>query len=416
MSQCKWNYFSAEDRSLLDFEMFDSASRSCIWAPILLLRLKHRHLASFGALILIVGLLTPTITQLAVEVSETVVRGEGVGEATLLARQRLGGGGDEELDWGGALRKAVRGDDTSNVAFESRCPSDDCGFPEFESLAICSHVNDITDKLAVSSNVKSASDDDESTNGSSTKDNAEHSKSIRLPVYNVSLPSPANCRLRTDAPFSVVSCKTEGSTTVGGLEGGAEGSIVYSMPLIYSIPDDFNSPGSSDSSVSSKSKFEALEMILYLCRNAYSAKARSASSTAELLGSSSKLASDSADRTVDVLCDAPSLNQTDGKINCEGSKSIPDGAYMTLESPNSDGEEFKASFKTLEALAQAINEETSGIYMKKIEGGSERVQTRGSEGTKAISEVIYSGDQNMQRRMERVTDMAGRISASLNAV
>jgi hypothetical protein len=404
IAQWKWNYFSAEDRSLADFQTFDSASRSPFGAAVLLAKLRHTHVASVGAAIFVLGLLTPAISQLAICYHE-VLASKGNGGAVIHARTVLG------QDDGGMFEQAVvKGVDAGSEPYRSVspvCPGGECQFPTFLSLGICTKATSITSLLKVEAPSQ--------TSGNETSlndDNSKNSRSVRRATgaYNASLPQDANCLLETDAPYSVIVCKTSGSKTLsfdGDDDADMRKAAIYSMPVIYSNPKDAKND-------TGEVKFEALEVLFYLCVNSYDVKVEGGAPQVSAGSSSVSIADGSADRGVDVRCAMPVANGTaDSAMRCEGSKDISSDAFMVLKSAQGEGEsEFKAHFKALEDLAMAINKGTSGLWTKT---GDNKETTVGAGSMSKWNDILYSGDQDVVQQGDRVTKMMDGLVGSLSS-
>jgi len=403
IAQWKWNYFSSEDRSLADFQTFDTGSRSPFGAALLLAKLRHKHIASVGAVIFIIGLLTPAISQLAISYDEVLVP-KGNGGAVINVRTLLG------ADDGGVFEQAAtKGFETGSDPYKSVspvCPGGQCQFPTFSALAICTRATSITPLLKVEAPPKS------SENNTNSNNDEGKSKSVRRAAgaYNASLPRDANCRLETDAPYAVLVCKTSGGETLSFREDDdaeMRKAAVYSMPIIYSNPrDSGNETGKVD--------FEAVEILFYLCTQTYDVKVEGGAPLVTVGSSSVSVADGSADREVDVRCTMPVANGTAGSaMRCEGSKDIPKDAFMVLKGQENGGDvELKAHFKALESLAMAINKGTSGLWTKSVDNKEAAI---GADSVARWNDVLYSGDQDTVQQGDRVAKMMEGLSGSLSS-
>lgn len=390
LSQWKWNYFRAEDRSLADFELFDTASRSLPGCVMLLAKLKHTHIASAGAFMGLLALFTATVTQAAVgyQHGHAPLPGEGaavVRAARILGSEQEGGFADGIV---GALSL-----DVLPFRLPVTCATAECEFPALESLAVCAKVRDATSLLTEPTAARA-----NSTTGTS--------RSGKRAAYSAALPSEAKCSLESDSEFNVLACKTDGSTTLSFGEDddnddeNLRKTVIYSMPVIYSNPNSTESPIGA--------KFEAVEIIFHLCLNTYETKVADGVAEFSVTGSSYAVGSESANREVDVSCavlrSTDTNSTTAAPTNCTVSRGgVPSDAFLEL-----DGEDgvYKAHFATLEDMALTMNEALSGLYEREP---SQRAIGRHIEHI--AESVVFNGDQDRQR--DRISRMADNIAVSL---
>lgn len=378
ISQWKWNHLRADTRSLSDFQLFDSASRSPFGSAVLLFKLRHRSFSSFGAVVFLLAVLGPAVSQVAVGYGEGVVVAGG--EASVRVMRNLEG---EVESLRGAVEDGVEGG--VGVCFPVVCDAGQCRFEPFQGLGICAEVRDITDRLTV---VTSRRIEGNSTAGDPIR--------LTRRSYNVTLPQGPNCHLTTSQPLNVLTCKTSGSTTLS-FDGGLGDTAIYSMPIIYSNTED------GDEVV----EFEALEVLFHLCLNTYSASVRDGQPGFKTIKTSASLAPGSADKEVDVECETPTSGS---EVECEAGD-VPANAFMKLEDPGGDSDvEVSAQFRALTGIAVVIGEGMSGQWMR---GGNVSI-TLGTRLMEGISSVIYEGENGQQK--DRVEKLAGSIANSLTNV
>ncbi|OIW34269.1 hypothetical protein CONLIGDRAFT_626323 [Coniochaeta ligniaria NRRL 30616] len=154
LGQLKWIWFlSSKPRPLIDFQIFEEATKGGWGSWKLLFRFKG-FLASFGALILVSGLLTSTFTQMAI--TYPVIQAEAKNGTEVATIERATGfsvyNGNELIP---GPFEAVReqqavyqggfyppNEDAPHVA--PVCSSGDCVWPTYGSLAVCSDVVNLT--------------------------------------------------------------------------------------------------------------------------------------------------------------------------------------------------------------------------------------------------------------------------------
>ncbi|KAH8904952.1 hypothetical protein BR93DRAFT_882125 [Coniochaeta sp. PMI_546] len=154
LGQLKWIWFlSSKRRPLIDFQTFDEATKGGWGSWKLLLRFKG-FLPSFGALILVSGLLTSTFTQMAI--TYPVIQAKANNGTEVATIERATGfsvyNGSELIP---GPFEAVReqqavyqggfyppNEEAPHVA--PVCSSGDCVWPTYGSLAVCSDVVNLT--------------------------------------------------------------------------------------------------------------------------------------------------------------------------------------------------------------------------------------------------------------------------------
>lgn len=323
------------------------------------------------------AVLGPAVSQVAVGYREDMVVAAG-GEASVRAVRVLEG---EIQGLRGAVEDGVGGG--VGVRLPVVCDTGQCRFEPFQGLGICAEARDISDKLTV---VTSRRIEGNSTAGGLTRSTG--------PSYNVSLPQGEDCRLTTSQPLNVLTCKTNGSTSLS-FEGGAAETAIYSMPVIYS-----NTKDGDDADV----EFAALEVLFHLCLNTYSASVRDGQPAFKTVGSTASLAPGSTDREVDVECEMPAAGS---EVVCKAGD-VPANAFMKLKGSGEEGDvEVSAKLGALAGIAVAIGEGMSGLWMR---DGDETIIV-GARLMEGISRVVYDGGKGEQR--DRVGKMAESVANSL---
>ncbi|KAL8675024.1 MAG: hypothetical protein Q9168_000619 [Polycauliona sp. 1 TL-2023] len=152
LSQCKWLWYrQAEPRRLQDLQLFDDASRGPLGALQLLFSLRARHLAFIGAIIVVLAnFFDPFVQQVVTYRSRSVPSGsppEIVKSRVYFARS------DEGLPLPSVVDLSMKAGiyngvfdikDNADAGISHTCPTGDCTWENFSSLAICSRCVDIT--------------------------------------------------------------------------------------------------------------------------------------------------------------------------------------------------------------------------------------------------------------------------------
>lgn len=159
ISQLKWNRFVSQTRRLSDLHVFDQASRGPWGSLLMVARGRGGVLSTAAALVFVTGLATSTITQSAISYSTRLVASLD-SRASILIRTTYGesGPGNEPER---SISSTPNG--IENVAFqavyqpadqswpmtEPTCSSGDCRWKTFDSLALCYDMQNVTDKLTI---------------------------------------------------------------------------------------------------------------------------------------------------------------------------------------------------------------------------------------------------------------------------
>lgn len=157
LSQSKWTWYHTSKRPLQDFRVFDDASRGPLGAAQLLVRLRMWHLASLGAVVTLLALLSDTFVQASATFPSRI---SGVGEAwiPISTNYSLDGiqppviptvdGVDPSMKsalYSGVLDGNTR---TTSSLLTPECSSGNCSFPPYASLAVCSKCTNVTSRLS----------------------------------------------------------------------------------------------------------------------------------------------------------------------------------------------------------------------------------------------------------------------------
>ncbi|KID98769.1 hypothetical protein MAJ_05150, partial [Metarhizium majus ARSEF 297] len=151
--QLKWNWFAGKGRPLRDIRLFDKASRSS-WASLkLVTRLRGRFMPMgvLASLVLVASLGTSFITQSTISYSTRTVVAHNKSALSIKAETNQIFQVDYAED--GLLRAAERSliyridEDEGLSALEPHCPTANCRWPIFSSLAVCVSMGNVTEYL-----------------------------------------------------------------------------------------------------------------------------------------------------------------------------------------------------------------------------------------------------------------------------
>lgn len=154
LGQLKWSWFQGHSKKMWDFEIFDNASRGPWGAFLLLIRTKGKTLAALGAVITIFSLaLDPFFQQVVDFPTRWMIQGNSsiprVVEYAPQFGKLLQGGFEilqkdqdiqavaERFFYGNGTKPVIVGNAT-RPDIPLSCPTSNCTYPLYETLAVCS--------------------------------------------------------------------------------------------------------------------------------------------------------------------------------------------------------------------------------------------------------------------------------------
>ncbi|OAL53938.1 hypothetical protein IQ07DRAFT_560443 [Pyrenochaeta sp. DS3sAY3a] len=163
LGQLKWNWFNSS-QAIWDFEIFDKASRGPWGAALLLYRTKGRSLAALGALLIVLLLAIDTFFQQVVsyqdrwalqQTSSALPRVINYRPPFVPAFRKGFEITSEDRALGAAAREFFFDDGIQPVPFGNgtrpdipvTCPTSNCTWPPYETLAVCSSCTDVSKTL-----------------------------------------------------------------------------------------------------------------------------------------------------------------------------------------------------------------------------------------------------------------------------
>ena len=152
LGQWKWLWCAGGSRALAEFDLFDGASRGPLGSLQLLssLRLRVFHVACLGAVIFLISLFSDIFIQQSVSYPLRAVNSTisaGIPYASVLSNSAMHYD-TNEID--PALRLALydgmfsRNLTSTSSSITPVCPTGNCTFPAYASLAVCSHCQDVS--------------------------------------------------------------------------------------------------------------------------------------------------------------------------------------------------------------------------------------------------------------------------------
>lgn len=153
LGQLKWSWYHHTSKRLDDFEVFDAASRGPLGAVVLLYRLRFWHLASIGSLVTLLALASDAFIQQSLIFPEKSVQGIAtipIAQSYIKeSHSAIDGDNEVEQSFIPALYNGILSRDLSqsSTAISASCPTGNCTFPPYATIAMCSACTEVTSLL-----------------------------------------------------------------------------------------------------------------------------------------------------------------------------------------------------------------------------------------------------------------------------
>ncbi|KAK5997431.1 hypothetical protein PT974_02787 [Cladobotryum mycophilum] len=280
ISQLKWNWFVTGQRPVRDIHVFDQASRGP-WGSLMLLtkvRGRFTFLSIVASIILVGSLVTPPLTQSTISYSTRLVATLDENVVTKAAIKypdgiRYNSGQDTQQAIADGMLRAARQAvfhalDEPWPPPEPRCPTAQCRWKLFSSLAVCVSMGNIT---------KSLDHSYFSDEGRLRDWSGSVSKYIDLNVTSpmpefATFPEPRKSLLQWDNPHLLT-------------------ATIAQFFFVYKLP--------SNVPISPSLRPQAIELLLHYCVNTYNISVEKSLSKAELIYSNVGI--DSIDKKGEVI-------------------------------------------------------------------------------------------------------------------
>jgi hypothetical protein len=165
LGQLKWNWFH-KSKAMWDFEIFDKASRGPLGALMLLYRTKGRSLAALGALLIVLLLAIDTFFQQVSTFPLKWTLHEMSGQIPYVVRynrpyqMEFKGGWETSIynsDLMPVVQQFLTRNGTKPTPFGTSyrpeiplsCPTSNCTWPVYDTLAVCSQCAEVSDLLDI---------------------------------------------------------------------------------------------------------------------------------------------------------------------------------------------------------------------------------------------------------------------------
>ncbi|RDW66797.1 hypothetical protein BP5796_09546 [Coleophoma crateriformis] len=316
IGQLKWVWFSIRNAPLNDFAKFDDATRGPLDSLLLLWRLKFMHTASVGALITVLAIAISPLSQQTIAYPIRLVE-SSASPAQLPTSNWWGGttGQSSHTDiysavlsfpMKQAISDALYTQGTNYIsAIAPTCPSGNCTWPEYQSLGVCSRVSNISHLL------------NETTVGDGQ---------MGPTIMNLTLPNDAYLEYgvyKTNISSGLAITYTPGQQLGLLTDNTTIGPLILDAYIIY------ERDGANFLEVNSTNpayEFDALEILLYWCVNAYQTTVNLGLATTTVSNSSTKVTYQSENIYDNITIAAPTGT---AEYNVTGTSNAVLSQYLT---------------------------------------------------------------------------------------
>ncbi|KAI4656845.1 uncharacterized protein J4E78_006736 [Alternaria triticimaculans] len=166
LGQLKWSWFLEHSKQMWDFEIFDNASRGPWGSLLLLIRTKGKALAALGAMIMLCSLALDPFFQQVVDFPDRWAlqnTTSAIPRAPMYMPPYVPDffhgeeQGQEDRDFTPVIKKFLYGNGTQPIPFLNgtkpeiplSCPTSNCTWPEYETLAVCSSCAEVSHLLDI---------------------------------------------------------------------------------------------------------------------------------------------------------------------------------------------------------------------------------------------------------------------------
>jgi hypothetical protein len=166
LGQLKWNWFH-NSKAMWDFEIFDKASRGPWGAALLLFRTKGRSLAALGALLIVLLLAIDTFFQQVIDYPDrwalqgamsAIPRVVNYDPLYLIEYWQKWETNQYDKNLRPVVQEFLYNNGTEPITFGNgtrpdiplSCPTSNCTWPTYETLAVCSTCLDVSESLDLS--------------------------------------------------------------------------------------------------------------------------------------------------------------------------------------------------------------------------------------------------------------------------
>ncbi|KAK3360514.1 hypothetical protein B0T25DRAFT_578429 [Lasiosphaeria hispida] len=418
ISQCKWNWFRT-GQPLSDFETFDTASRGFWGSVILIWRFKWRSIASLGAVVTILSIVSTPITQQVIEYPTRLAISQAANNVTTNAIKawafdpKVGPRAPVETILSTVLNNFLTRLSDPIQPLDVPCPTGACTFPVFNSLGICVKSANITSLLTVAETTPNP--------------DAWPLQMLLTNVtrqYEISLGSASReCNMTVPSTLGFRTCRTHTNESFGFWDDeDLMAAKVYSFPLIYSMMDskifiDPSDPGPV--------RWGAVEIFFHLCVNTYNVSISSGTLSSTPIASAHLRPANNTNTPLGIVCNE--MTNSAEPLQCFPSRGAEEEkTFLALGDPSKPDsmdqrDYFRAQRSSLYTLIDALHYAAAGLYLYDPIDNSDNGWTI-SSGITQVVEALYNNEGRFfndtepldpKVQVERVMVIMGNVATGL---
>ncbi|KAH8898626.1 hypothetical protein GQ53DRAFT_816859 [Thozetella sp. PMI_491] len=353
ISQMKWNWFSRGSHALADFELFDASSRG-VWGSLgLIYKVRWRHPTSIAAFVTVLGLVSSSVTQLLISYPSRLAPTDAI--ASIRAVQNYKVTTSNSTLYYSAQNGAEDAYNHPIQPLAPTCPTSNCTFPIFQSLAICHQIANVTSSLQVRVIDPALVKDTDSTvtNPALFQPNATE--------FNVSLPN-GPYMVTQSLTSVIVSPLAPGTSLAFKSDPDLMAAQILSFGAIYSSPYEWGTKRNLTT-------FYALEVLFHPCVQRYNVSVSNNIPTSQILQSAYEVSSQSSDAKVYAKCPVPTYNNAATRCGFYdyddwGTKPRPKIYLKNPEKPDSatGSDLFGTSFSIMNYMTNVLAGAFNALY------------------------------------------------------
>ncbi|KAH8895979.1 hypothetical protein GQ53DRAFT_640953 [Thozetella sp. PMI_491] len=393
ISQWKWNWFNSQ-RPLIDFHIFDSASRGFFGSITLLRLLKWNHFATIGAIVSILCVATTPVTQLLIQLPDRLVPvfGDSITASSAAIMHYRSQIGVISLDLYDYISTGLVHSSSSSIPHKPpSCPSGTCSWERFQSIGICVTTANITDHLQVSQVPFSTSDD--WTTWIPELDTNPLALNGTL-AYNVSFPDDGNYFV-TPVSYVVYSAFLAHSIAFSK-DTHLEAAKIAGYKVAWGTSGDVTYNG-HNATRPDPWQFQAVEVLYYACINTYEIRVENGTPSTNKSSSYDTIALPAdGDAKIVINCSSPLSQGRTQASRCSESTTSSDHAVMVFRGSGdapagNSGANFTANLRSLAVVGLEIIEQSTGFWAF---DGRDKFLMAGNQGLPIIADAVYGYIQN----------------------
>jgi hypothetical protein len=294
------------------------------------------------------------------------------------------------------------------------CATGNCTYPQFSSVGVCVAMANITSHLKITKRSPPRPDDWNLVYPNMFPNATSDYLAFLAPECLIAAPDAVTwrtCSLNTSRSFAFASDTARMSTRI------------FSMPVIYSMPENDAIESYHTRLPNSAVRFYALEVFFHLCVNTYTAEVKNGVARTQVTSSSWEQIPPGKSPLVDVNCTIPMLNypsfyECTLGVEGEGRNGTTSVPLKAPETPNSANPEdwYFSDVMTLHALVVSMSRVVVGFSTLVPEANGEGTYQMDSNfGAARVGEAIYNHvERKPELQYAGISAYAQNIATSIN--